>query len=104
VARLRQATGRESRDVDPALHDTLLKVGPPSLYTAAILSAGFAVLGLSRFPGFQLLGFLSMLTLLTGFVSDMIFTSTMLKLFFPLPAGPGRLPGIGRRPLEEASS
>lgn len=103
VARLRQAIAVEHSDPDTALRDTLLKVGPPSLYTAAILSAGFAVLGLSRFPGFQMLGFLCMVTLLTGFVSDMVFTSTMLKLFFPSPPRPLTVPRLGPEQLEEAS-
>jgi predicted RND superfamily exporter protein len=103
VARLSQAARSEVSSLDAALHDTLLKVGPPSLYTAGILSAGFAVLGLSTFPGFQLLGCLCMLTLLTGFVSDMVFTSTLLKVFFPLPVGPGPLMRARERSFEKAS-
>lgn len=80
-ARLRLALRDDTTAHDDGIRIALLTIGPPSLYTAAILSAGFAVLGLSRFPGFQAMGLLSMLTLLTGFASDMVFTSTLLKLF-----------------------
>jgi predicted RND superfamily exporter protein len=60
----------------------LAAAGPPSLYTATILSLGFAVLGLSRFPGLRYLGLLCMVTLLTGFVADATITTTFYKLFF----------------------
>jgi predicted RND superfamily exporter protein len=105
VARLRQALEAGAEGPDMALQSALLTVGPPSLYTACILSAGFAVLGLSRFPGFQALGALSMLTLLTGFVSDMILTSALLKVFFPWPPRKVvELEGVIHEQLEEASS
>jgi uncharacterized protein len=103
VARVRQALGAMGDSPDAVLRSALLTVGPPSLYTSTILSCGFAVLGLSRFPGFQALGFLSMVTLLTGFVSDMTLTPMLLKLYFPWPRRPAVSSGVGRGQIEETS-
>ena len=83
MARLRQMDTTAQRSRSEVLYEALRTVGPPSMYTAGILSAGFAVLGLSRFPGFQAMGFLAMLTLTLGFVCDMVFTSVLAKLWFP---------------------
>jgi predicted RND superfamily exporter protein len=57
-------------------------VGPPAFFTAAILSAGFAVFMLSRFPDLRVFGLLSMTILLVGLVSDMVLTAVLLRLFF----------------------
>jgi hypothetical protein len=39
-------------------------------------------MGLSPFPGLQALGLLSMVTLMTGFVSDATVTSTLMRSTF----------------------
>ena len=75
----------------------LAAVGPPSLYTAAILSLGFAVLGLSRFPGLKILGLLCMVTLLTGFIADATVTTTLLRRFYNWNSGPS--PSPSRQPV-----
>jgi predicted exporter len=36
----------------------------------------------SSFPGLQALGILSMVTLMTAFVADMVITPVMMRLFF----------------------
>jgi len=58
----------------------LQAVAPPSLFTAVTLSAGFAVFLLSSFPGLRALGLLSMVTLLTAFVADVLVTPVLVYL------------------------
>jgi uncharacterized protein len=82
VARILQEIRMGAKEPDAIVERSLRAVGPPALYTAAILSTGFAVLGLSPFPGLQALGLLSMVTLLTGFVSDSTVTSTVMRSIF----------------------
>jgi uncharacterized protein len=82
VARILQEIRAGATDPDAIVERSLRTVGPPSLYTAAILSVGFAVMGLSPFPGLQALGLLSMVTLMTGFVSDSIVTPTLMRSMF----------------------
>ena len=82
VARILRQVREGATDPDEIVEQALRIVGPPSLYTAAILSMGFAVLGFSRFPGLQALGLLTMLTLMTGFVSDAAVTSTLMRSAF----------------------
>jgi predicted RND superfamily exporter protein len=82
VARILRQVREGATDPDDIIERSLRTVGPPSLYTAAILSAGFAVLGFSRFPGLQSFGLLTMVTLMTGFVSDASVTSTLMRSAF----------------------
>jgi hypothetical protein len=82
VARILQEIRAGATDPDAIIERSLRAVGPPSLYTAVVLSLGFAVMGLSPFPGLQALGLLSMVTLMTGFVSDATVTSTLMRSTF----------------------
>jgi uncharacterized protein len=82
IARIQRQVREGATDPDAIVEQSLRIVGPPSLYTAAILSIGFAVLGLSRFPGLQALGLLTMVTLMTGFLSDVSVTSTLMRSAF----------------------
>jgi hypothetical protein len=82
VARILQEIRAGATDPDGIVERSLRAVGPPSLYTAVVLSLGFAVMGLSPFPGLQALGLLSMVTFLTGFVSDATVTSTLMRSMF----------------------
>jgi hypothetical protein len=47
-----------------------------------ILSAGFVIFTLSRFPDLRVFGLLAMNTLLVGFVSDMVYTTTFARMFY----------------------
>jgi predicted RND superfamily exporter protein len=80
VARVRQLVADGERDPDQVVSAAMRAIGPPSLFTAAILSVGFAVFMLSEFAGLRLLGLLSMVTLLSAFVSDMLFTPPLIRL------------------------
>ena len=63
-------------------------IGPPALFTAVILSLGFASFMLSGFSGLRALGTLSMITLLSGFFSDMIVTAALLRVFYRWESAP----------------
>jgi predicted RND superfamily exporter protein len=82
AARVMQQVRAGARDPDAIVGRALAAVGPPSLYTAVVLSLGFAVLGLSRFPGLKMLGLLCVVTLMTGFVADATITTTLFRWFF----------------------
>jgi predicted RND superfamily exporter protein len=86
IARVLQQVRAGATDADMVVEAALRTVGPPSLYTATILSAGFAVVGVSRFPGLQVFGLLSTVTLLTGFLADSAVTSTIIRSVFPWPS------------------
>jgi hypothetical protein len=47
-------------------------------------------MGLSRFPGLQSLGFLCLVTLMTGFAADATMTTTFFRMFFNWGAAEGR--------------
>jgi uncharacterized protein len=81
VARVRQlrATGA---DIDNAVERSVRDVGPPAMFTAVILSLGFAIFGLSRFPDLRVFGLLATNTLLVAFVSDMILSTTLVRVVF----------------------
>jgi len=97
VARVAQQVQSGETEIDLAISRALSSVGPASLYTAAILSLGFAVLGLSRFPGLQTLGLLSAVTLVFGFFADVTVTPALLKLL----VRPRLQPGVAH--LEEVA-
>ncbi|HYQ26850.1 MAG TPA: MMPL family transporter [Polyangiaceae bacterium] len=97
VARVAQQVKSGETEIDLAISRALSSVGPASLYTAAILSLGFAVLGLSRFPGLQTLGLLSAVTLVLGFFADVTVTPALLKLL----VRPRLQPGVAH--LEEVA-
>ncbi|MGA2447311.1 MAG: MMPL family transporter [Polyangiaceae bacterium] len=82
VARILRQLRAGATDPDAIVEQSLRIVGPPSLYTAAILSAGFAVFGFSSFPGVQAFGLLTMVTLVVGFLSDASVTSTLMRSAF----------------------
>jgi predicted RND superfamily exporter protein len=83
AARVRQRVLREgASDPDAVIEHAMRAVGPPALYTAAILSLGFASFLLSGFPGLRAFGMLAMVTLMVGFFSDMVITASSLRAFF----------------------
>lgn len=83
VARLRQQlAAHPDLSPDAAIEDAMRDVGPPALFTAVILSLGFAIFGLSRFPDLRVFGLLASNTLLVAFVSDMMLSTTLLRVFF----------------------
>jgi predicted RND superfamily exporter protein len=82
VARILQQLRAGQRDPDAIVRAALLAVGPPSLFTALILSIGFAVIAMSEFPGLRNMGLLSVVTLLTGFVSDAVLTTALMRSYF----------------------
>lgn len=82
AARVVQQVRAGAHEPDVIVGRALAAVGPPSLYTAVVLSLGFAVLGLSRFPGLKMLGLLCVVTLMTGFASDATITTTLFRWFF----------------------
>lgn len=82
AARVRQRVAAGDREPDAVILHAMRATGPASLFTAATLSAGFAVLLLSSFPGLRALGLLSMVTLLVGFFADMIVTAVLMRLGF----------------------
>ena len=82
TARVLQRVREGERDPDQILLHAMRSIGPSSLYTAIVLSAGFAVFMLSSFSGLQALGLLSMVTLLSGFVSDMVVTTLIMRVGF----------------------
>lgn len=82
AARSLQRLQEGARDFDEVVEHSLVKVGPPSLFTAVILSLGFAIFLLSRFPDLKVFGILSMTVLGVGFLSDLIVTPVLLRLFF----------------------
>jgi uncharacterized protein len=94
AARTRQLAAAGASDPDKVIELAMRAVGPPALFTALALSAGFSVLLLSSFPGLQALGLLSMVTLTVGFFSDMIVTAALLRVGFDW-----RRP-VSRRPLQ----
>jgi uncharacterized protein len=83
VARLRQRVAEDpTLTPEAAIEDCMRDVGPPALFTAVILSLGFAIFGLSRFPDLRVFGLLASNTLLVAFVSDMMLSTTLLRVFF----------------------
>jgi len=83
VARLRQQlAAHPDLSPDAAIEDAMRDVGPPALFTAVILSLGFAIFGLSRFPDLRVFGLLASNTLLVAFVSDMMLSTTLLRVFY----------------------
>jgi predicted RND superfamily exporter protein len=86
-----------ARDPDLIVGRALAAVGPPSLYTAAILSLGFSAMCLSRFPGLQVLGILCLVTLMSGFIADATMTTSFLRVFFNWDAAFARVSNQGAR-------
>lgn len=102
ASRVRSRVAAGNLDPESVIREALVTVGPSALFTALTLSAGFSVLMLSSFPGLRMLGLLSTVTLMAGFVGDMVVTPALLRLAFdwkkaaresvrppgePLPAG-----------------
>ena len=86
AARVRQRLLEGETDPDAVVEHALRKVGPPALFTAVILSLGFSVFILSRFPDLRVFGIASMTILLAGFVSDIAITTVLLRAFYAWPA------------------
>jgi predicted RND superfamily exporter protein len=79
VACMLQQLRNGARDPDRIVEQSLRTVGPASLFTALVLSAGFTVLLFSSFAGLRAFGVLSAVTLISGFFSDAIVTSALLR-------------------------
>jgi len=92
LARIQQQFNAGEDDPDTILTRSLKSVGPASFYTAAILSLGFSVLFLSAFPGLRVLGGLVMVTALSGFVSDTLFTPVFARVLFGWRRKPSSAP------------
>jgi predicted RND superfamily exporter protein len=82
IARIQQRVRSGAQEPDEVLAHALRSVGPPSLYTAVTLSAGFAVLLASQFAGLRELGLLCAITLLVGFVSDATVTPVLMRSIY----------------------
>lgn len=85
AARSLQRLREVAEPPDEVIAHAMRMVGPPALFTAVTLSLGFSVLLLSSFPVLRTLGLLSMVTLLTGFVSDMVVTPVLMRVGFNWP-------------------
>ena len=79
VARMLQQIREGQTDPDTLIEQALRTVGPPSLYTAVVLSLGFSVLLLSDFPGMRTFGILCSVTLSSGFIADAVVTSVIMR-------------------------
>jgi uncharacterized protein len=82
AARIQQRIREGARDPDEVMDHAMRVVGPPSMFTAVILSLGFAIFMLGSTPDIRVFGLLSMTILLGGLVSDLVLTTTMMRLFF----------------------
>jgi predicted RND superfamily exporter protein len=82
IARIRLEISAGAFDPDDIIERALRAVGPASLYTAVILSAGCSILLLSGFPGLRMLGLLAVVTMFTAFFSDAVFTTTLMRLVY----------------------
>jgi uncharacterized protein len=85
AARTLQRVRESSEAPDEVIAHAMRAIGPAALFTAVTLSLGFSVLLLSSFPVLRTLGLLSMVTLLTGFVSDMVVTPVLMRVGFNWP-------------------
>jgi uncharacterized protein len=85
AARVVQRLGEEGSDRDAVIQHTLRQVLPPSLFTAVLLSFGFAIFVLSRFPDLVVFGLLSTTVLLVGFLADAFVTPALFRRFYCWP-------------------
>jgi predicted RND superfamily exporter protein len=86
MARVQQRIAREpDATPDEIVERSMVDVGAPALFTAVILSLGFAIFTLSRFPDLRVFGVMSMLTLLIALVADMAVTTTLTRSFWRWP-------------------
>jgi predicted RND superfamily exporter protein len=79
AARIIQTRRAGERQPDLVVEQSLRAIGPAALFTSTILSAGFAVLTLSSFPGLRALGLLSMVTLLSAVVCDIVLSPILFR-------------------------
>jgi predicted RND superfamily exporter protein len=79
IARVLQQARAGAKDIDAMIEAALRTVGPPSFYTAAVLSAGLAVMAISRFQGLQIFGLLSTLTFVAAFFADSLITPALMR-------------------------
>jgi len=82
ATRIRQLARSGEQDPDRIVDLGLRAIGPAALFTSGILSAGFAGLMLSSFPGLRALGLLSMVTLLSAVACDIVISPVLFRLFF----------------------
>lgn len=82
AARVRSRVAEGNHEPVRVIAEALSTVGPAALFTTVTLSAGFAVLTLSSFPGLRMLGLLSMVTLVAGFIADLLVTPALLWIAF----------------------
>jgi predicted RND superfamily exporter protein len=79
AARILQQRRSGATDPDAIIRNALRAVGPPSLYTAAGLSAGFAVMCISNFVALRALGLLCAVTFVSAFVADAVVTPSLMR-------------------------
>jgi predicted RND superfamily exporter protein len=87
AARVRQQVAAGETDPDDIIARAMRAIGPPALFTAAVLSLGFASFMLSGFAGLRALGMISAITLTVGFFSDMVVTSALIRVFWKWKGG-----------------
>jgi predicted RND superfamily exporter protein len=83
AARALQRAREGGATPDEIVEHVLRKVAPPSLFTAGILSLGFAIFFLSRFPDLKQFGVLTMTVLLVGVIADVLITPVLLRRWLP---------------------
>jgi predicted RND superfamily exporter protein len=91
AARVVQRVRAGDRDPDQVIEHAMRSVIPPSLFTAGILSLGFATFLLSRFPDLVVFGAFSMSVLLFGFFADAVVTPALFRRFYVWPSPIGTL-------------
>lgn len=86
-ARMLVGAARQPQSSRDQLTEVALRtIGPPAFYTMLVLSLGMLVMAVSQFPALRMLGLLSVLTLVTGFASDILVTSALMRLLFRTPS------------------
>jgi predicted RND superfamily exporter protein len=85
IAKIRLELEGGGSDPDEIVERALRSVGPASLFTAVILSVGFSLMLLSSFPGLQALGLLSVITMISAFFSDAVFTTILMRVLYAWP-------------------
>lgn len=74
----KQELGKEGRDSQQTVIDTIYKTGISIIYTSLVLIAGFVIFCFSTFGGIQALGWLTSLTLVVATLTNLIFLPVLL--------------------------
>lgn len=72
---------KQGRDLDTAIHNTLLGTGKAMILTSLILMAGFGILMLSSFGGTLYTGLFTALTILFALLSNFFLLPILLRMF-----------------------